>query len=445
MRRLLGTFLLALAFAPAAQADSNLLVGIVDDQIKWTAHPKPATAALRDLGIGALRVPLTWRRGSSKLTRADTVTMNRVVGATFPMRIVLTVAGLAREAPKTDAERGQFCSYVRDALTRYPLINDVTIWNEVNSNDFWQPQFANGESVAPGEYALLLARCYDTLKPARPRVNLMTDTSPRGNDNPYAVSNASHSPGLFVRKLGEAYRAMGRQRPLFDNVGHHPYGDFSLESPFARHPNTGSIGQGDYDKLVLAYAEAFAGTDQPTIGSGARIYYLEDGFETTIDATKRSLYNGVERARTVGSEALHAEQLVDAVRFAYCQPYVASFFNFLLTDEKRLCRVAVGRALGGRLEEARLRGPARRDPRGAVAHRQLRGAAEEGSGHAFGRLHLPASPQALGVSRIAAAWPFSTARSFTCCRRFRVRSSGGSPIATSPARRSTTPSRPSRS
>ena len=141
---------------------------------------------------------------------------------------------------------------MRDALTRYPLINDVTIWNEVNSNDFWQPQFANGESVAPGEYALLLARCYDTLKPARPRVNLMTDTSPRGNDNPYAVSNASHSPGLFVRKLGEAYRAMGREQPLFDNVGHHPYGDFSLESPFARHPNTGSIGQGDYDKLVLA-------------------------------------------------------------------------------------------------------------------------------------------------------------------------------------------------
>ncbi len=336
MRRLLGTILLALALAPAARADSDLLVGIVDDQLKWTAHPKPATAALRDLGIGALRVPLTWRRGSSKLTRNDVVTMNRVLGATFPMRIVLTVAGPAREAPKTDAERAQFCTYVRDALSRYPTINDVTIWNEVNSNDFWQPQFASGESVAPREYALLLARCYDTLKAARPRLNLMTDTSPRGNDNPYAVSNASHSPGLFVRKLGEAYRGMGRERPLFDNVGHHPYGDFSLESPFARHPSTGSIGQGDYEKLVIAYAEAFAGTDQPTIGGGARIYYLEDGFETTVDSAKRSLYNGVERARTVGSEALHAAQLVDAVRFAYCQPYVASFFNFLLTDERRL-------------------------------------------------------------------------------------------------------------
>jgi hypothetical protein len=119
-------------------------------------------------------------------------------------------------------------------------------------------------------------------------------------------------------------------------VGHHPYGDFSLESPFARHPNTGSIGQGDYEKLVAAYTEAFRGTDQPTIGGGARIYYLEDGFETTVSSTKRSLYSGVERARTVGSDSLHAAQLVDAVRLAYCQPYVASFFNFLLTDEARL-------------------------------------------------------------------------------------------------------------
>ncbi|MBA3383391.1 MAG: hypothetical protein H0T20_01910 [Actinobacteria bacterium] len=66
MRRLLGTILLALALAPAARADSNLLVGIVDDQLKWTAQPKPATAALsrpRDrgapgpahFGVGAAR------------------------------------------------------------------------------------------------------------------------------------------------------------------------------------------------------------------------------------------------------------------------------------------------------------------------------------------------------------------------------------------------------
>lgn len=329
--------LLALVLAPPARADSNLIVGIVDDQLKWTAHPRPTTHILRDLGVGALRVPLTWRRGHSSLTRTDHVTMTRVVNATFPMRIVLTVSGRAREAPQTEAERAQFCAFVRDALARYPTINDVTIWNEVNSNDFWQPQFADGKSVAPTAYVALVARCYDALHQLRPRVNVMTDTSPRGNDNALAMTNAGHAPGTFVERMGEAYRASGRTRPLFDNVGHHPYGDFSLETPFARHPHTSSIAQNDVDKLIAAYAKAFGGTDQPTIGTnGVRIWYLEDGFETTIVGTKRGVYNGVERARTVGAEALHREQLVDAVRLAYCQQHVASFFNFLLTDERNL-------------------------------------------------------------------------------------------------------------
>jgi hypothetical protein len=329
--------LLALALAPSARADSDLLIGVVDDQLKWSMQPKPMTWALRDLGLGALRVPLTWRRGETRLTHSDLTAMGRVVNGTFPMRIVLTVSGPAKESPQSDTERSQFCAYVRDALTRFPSVNDVTIWNEVNSNDFWQPQFENGASAAPKAYVALLAHCYDTLHQARPRVNLMTDTSPRGNDNPLAATNASHAPGTFVRKMGEAYRESGRTRPLFDNVGHHPYGDFSLESPFARHPNTGSIGQGDYDKLVAAYSDAFSGTDQAVIGAyGVRIYYLEAGFETTISPAKRPLYSGVERARTVGPDLLHREQLQDAIRLAYCQPYVASYFNFLLTDEHNL-------------------------------------------------------------------------------------------------------------
>jgi hypothetical protein len=55
-----------------------------------------------------------------------------------------------------------------------------------------------------------------------------------------------------------------------------------------------------------------------------------------VPTEKRAVYAGVERARTVGADSLHREQLVDAVRLAYCQQHVASFFNFLLTDERRL-------------------------------------------------------------------------------------------------------------
>jgi len=86
VRRLLGTLLLALALTPAARADSNLVVGIVDDQLKWTAHPRPTTQILRDLGVAALRVPLTWKRASSRLPRTEPVTMRRVVTSPLPLR-----------------------------------------------------------------------------------------------------------------------------------------------------------------------------------------------------------------------------------------------------------------------------------------------------------------------------------------------------------------------
>jgi hypothetical protein len=336
--RILGFVLVALVCATPATAAPKLLVGIVDDDLKWTAHPRPTTSALRDLGIGALRVTMTWRKGQTRLDQTDQTTLNRVIGSTFGMRVVVTVAGRAREAPTTPDQAERYCAYVRHLISRFPIVNDVVIWNEVNTNDFWLPQFnSNGTSAAPAAYTALLARCYDVLHAFRPSVNVISNTAPRGNDNAFAVSNQGHSPANFIRRMGEAYRASARTRPLVDTFGHHPYPDFSSESPFARHPRTKSIGEGDYDKLVSVLTEAFSGTDQPLPGRrGVTIWYLEDGFETKLTPAKRSLYTGRELARTVPAEKLHRQQLVDAIRLAYCQPHVGAFFNFLLTDERRL-------------------------------------------------------------------------------------------------------------
>src|SRR5207247_437897 len=61
------------------------------------------------------------------------------------------------------------------------------------------------------------------------------------------------------------------------------------------------------------------------------------------DGARRSLYTGSENdARPVadgaGSAVTQSTQLADAVRLAYCQPYVGAFFNFLLWDEPDLTR-----------------------------------------------------------------------------------------------------------
>jgi hypothetical protein len=77
---------------------------------------------------------------------------------------------------------------------------------------------------------------------------------------------------------------------------------------------------------------------------------MEQGFQTTIDPAKASLYRGVEtdhetlppwNARATASTSGRlaqdqATQLYDALQLAYCQPAVGAFFNFELADEVNL-------------------------------------------------------------------------------------------------------------
>ena len=345
------------AAAPAGAAD-GLVVGLADNALKYDAGR--AAPAYRQLGVGGVRLAVTWR-GEPALGGTEQEWLDRAMAVVGPgVRVVLAVYGGPQLTPLDTAARDRYCSYVGSALLRYPGVRDVVIWNEVNKSHFWRPQFhADGTSAAPAAYAALLARCWDVLHALRPGVNLIVSTSSRGNDDPNARSNVSHSPGNFVRLLGAAYRAGGRGRPLFDTVGHHPYGEGSSERPWRRHPLSTTIGQGDWEKLVQAYDDAFGGTPQPHPGrcvSGrcASIWYMEIGYQTAV-SEQRSLYHGAETdERAVPAGGLgdppgalppdtspapdHGTQLADAIRLAYCQPYVGAYFNFLLRDETDLDR-----------------------------------------------------------------------------------------------------------
>lgn len=347
----------ALTVAPAAGARSPLLVGFGDHWL--LQNPTRAVSIARDLGAGGFRVPLYWSRGQTELTERDADTFDTAVTAAFGMRVVVVVTGLtARRVPLTASHRSAFCAYVRTFLERYPTINDIVIWNEPNKFANWQPQFVRGKSAAPAAYGLLLARCFDILHDFRPEVNLLAPaTSPNGNDNPRAVSNISHSPANFMRKLGAAYRAGGRTLPIFDNVAHHMYGTTPAERPWRKHADARILAHGDWARLVGTLKSAFAGTAQPVpgrcvAGRCASIWYLEAGYQTSIDARKRRLYRFRENVPRVVADAAGGErdssppadsrapdqatQIVDGVRLAYCQPYVAAFFNYLLRDDADL-------------------------------------------------------------------------------------------------------------
>ena len=308
---------LVLVAPMSARAEAGLLVGVHEDQIKWRTQPNPILPAVRTLGLDGMRVTLAWRPGRRNPSVRAHHELRRMVAADrHGVRIVLGVYGRADDAPSTQRAREDYCRFVRNILLRYGEIRDVVIWNEANSDAFWRPH----GTEAPIAYAALLARCWDLLHASVPGVNVITTTA------------ASHDPVGFLGAVAGAYRAGGRSRPLFDTVGHNPYPLSPDEAPDAVHPVY--VGQGDHARLVSMLDFSFAGTAQPPTS----IWYLENGFQTSVATRRRSLYAGHESVVGAVSGARQAEQLAAALRLAFCQPRVTAYFNFLLVDEPSLGR-----------------------------------------------------------------------------------------------------------
>ena len=321
-----------------------LLVGFAEDLPKEIGGSS-AVAAADGLGGAAFRLTTLWSPGRTAPTPDESTKLQRAVAAAAGQRLVLSVYGeRASEAPKDAAGREAYCTYVRSLLVSYPSIDDVVIWNEPNKSFFWSPQ-----TGAPAAYEALLARCYDVLHTRFPSVNVLgLALSSTGNDNA-----TSTSPGEFIRDVGAAYRGSGRTQPLMDTVAHHPYGLDAAERPWRRHIGSKTIALGDWNKLMANLAFSFEGTGQPLPGEGnTTIWYTEAGSQTAVDPEKAWRYTETENVATVPDHAggepdvpVPAEtspapdqstQVLDAIRLAACQPYVAAYFNFLLADEPRL-------------------------------------------------------------------------------------------------------------
>ena len=313
-------------------AQPGLLVGIDDDTAKWLVRPNGLHSVYRDLGVGAVRVSVPWKRGQTKPTKLQQVYLHRV-GLLIGLgeRVVLAVYGPPSQAPTTARWRDQYCGFLSHITKRLP-VRDVVIWNEVNSESFW-PSSSGAEG-----YEQLLAQCWDALHIGARRMNVISSTA------------AKHDPLAFTLSLGSAYRASGRMRPIVDTFGHNPYPDNSAEAPWATHSaESQTVGQGDLPSLLGAYDAAFAGTAQSPPGTGSvTVWYLEDGFQTQVPPALAPLYHGTENDRglvpalgTGDTGALRAgpdqaTQLRNAYQLAYCQPAVGALFNFELIDESRL-------------------------------------------------------------------------------------------------------------
>ena len=357
-RRLLRFGALAVATScvggSVAQASPNLLFGFTDNAP--FAAGTQATGPALALGARGFAYMLVWSHGKTYPTQDEARGLTRAIVASAGARVVLVVRTNGSDTPLTDVARQDFCAYALNTVKRFPTINDVVIGNEANAPYFWRPQYnPDGSSASPGAYETLLARCYDVLHGFRAGIDVAAPgTSPHGNDNPYAKDNISHSPISFIEGIGAAYRKSGRTRRIFDTVVHHPYGDNNAERPFAMHPGPYFVGEGDWNKLVATYQEAFAGTPQAVPGRClppgpcVPIWYLEAGFQTL---PRPGAYFGPENVLTIPDVSGLADsptplvtspapdqatQLRYALRLAYCQPYVEAVFNFLIKDDANL-------------------------------------------------------------------------------------------------------------
>ena len=236
--------------------------------------------------------------------------LSRAEQAARHTAVVLAIFGFASETPLTQRAQRRFCGYARAALARVRDARAVVVWNEANSPTYWRGSASGYES--------LLARCYDALHALRPDVVVLDSTA------------SAHDPVTFLRRLGAAYRAGGRTRPLVDAFGHNPYPASSFEPVTARH-RSGFLGEGDYLRLAATLESAFGGTPQRSFD----VWYLEDGFQATVPRRLARRYSGRETAATV-APALQAARVREAILLAACQPHVQAFFNFEFVDETRL-------------------------------------------------------------------------------------------------------------
>jgi hypothetical protein len=324
---------------PGSPRARTLIVGVVDDALAQR-DPSFAQAQVdlsRNARFDAAMVSATWKRGQRR-PPADLVGALRNVAAATSrdhMRLFVMVwHGLARDTPRNASERAAFAEFAAGLVKALPSVHAVVVGNEPNLSTFWKPQFgASGRDLAAVAYTDLLARTYDAIKEADDRVIVLGGAlSPRGADRSHG-SRPTHSPTAFIRDLGAAYRASGRDRPLMDGFAIHPYMQFSRASPSEKHSANTSITIADYPKLVALLDEAFGGTAQP--GARVPVYYTEFGVQTTVPPAKRSFYSDPEspgRADSV-SFATQAAYYRQALMLAYCQPTVKGLFVFHTFDE----------------------------------------------------------------------------------------------------------------
>jgi hypothetical protein len=337
----------ALLIAGSASADP-LRYGIADDWPKFHPCGDVWWSSARDIGFQDLRMTVQWDADNQTVIPfhdhlADAITCAQLNG----IRPILAIYPQRPNAIGSDAAtQQQFAAFVGLVGQAFPAVKDFIVGNEPNVNRFWQPQYVNGKDAAAADYEHTLARSYDALKAARPDALVWGPAiSSRGNDNPNAASNPSHSPVWFIKDMGTAYRVSGRTAPIFDEFNLHPYPPVQDTDPFSKKFQWPQAGAADLDRIKQALWDAFHNTGQPIVTEqpAGRVtafsppqqlpINLDEAAEQTVVTGDQGPYDGTPENVTPISEAQQAAHEVELAEIAACDPSVNAVFYFPLIDD----------------------------------------------------------------------------------------------------------------
>jgi Bacterial Ig domain len=327
----------ALLAAPAALAGPHLFIGAAEDGAVW-GDPSSQMSMAQQAGFDSVRITAQWVSGNTLLDPVIAAKLRDAVAAAQSrgIRPVVSIYNVnSVQAPQDPILRGEFAQFAQDVVETLPTVDTFIVGNEPNSSYYWQPQFdTQGGDLAARMYEALLATTYDAIKAVRPDVTVVGGAlDSMGTDNP--KNRPSHSPAVFIRDMGRAYRASGRTKPIMDEFDQHIYEENSSLPPSMTHPKSTTIGAADYPRLVAALGQAFDGTAQP--GSTLPIEYGEYGVETVIPPSEASHYTGQESATSKPvDEATQAAYYIQAMKLAMCEPNVVGLMFFHVDDEPGL-------------------------------------------------------------------------------------------------------------
>jgi hypothetical protein len=338
----LGAVVAVLTVPAGAGAGSGgaLAVGIASDEPYVTNDGGSSYyGALHQMGMTTTRLVVVWHP-ENPMTIYDGTQLDRMIASAQGDGIqpFFNVTQSVPSAFSSPDNRAQFATFLQVLATVYPQVGQYVIGNEPNVTYFWRPQFNDDDSPrAPGDFVDLLARSYDALKAVNPNIQVAAGgLDARGNDNPDAPSNISNSPVRFIGYMGNAYRASGRNRPLFDVASFHPYPQ-SAKDPYTRSYAWPNAGVADLDRLKQAVWDAFHGTAQPTFEDGLRFNLDETGWQTAAPADHAFAYSGNENNQTI-DESTQAQIYGDLIKYLECDSSVQDVLFYRLLDESDLTR-----------------------------------------------------------------------------------------------------------